>query len=445
MIWGGLLYLKKMDLRSVVSFSRARDRMIRGESDAVAVSRLRYIPTPASPWRRAQLRAGLVLYWMLSLGRRRFPSAEKRFAEAALLARDHDRRSFCYEEAALTGSDARFVLRWIAPPRLPEQVAMNYCKLHSAWYHPRQRVWYLELHDTLGVNRSAAVARCVVNCAGVWTDKVHAELGIKTPYKHVLSKGVFVGFLRPAEHRETLILDMGKNGDVLSLIPWGPVSMWGPTETIAPTIEEGFRVGAEDAAYLMERAHAHFNGRFTKERIVSLRCGIRPLAVARGFTKDCYSLDISRRHRIWKDPDRPWIAAYGGKLTGADLLAEAIARRIECHTPPSLPAGRTPAQTDAPVEWSTFPGLAGAVPSAAWCLKHEFCCTLEDYLRRRTNISQWVPREGLGWNNENLPAILGLATTFAGGDPRAARQLTDRYEQSVRERFDSVLKPLGPS
>ena len=42
------------------------------------------------------------------------------------------------------------------------------------------------------------------------------------------------------------------------------------------------------------------------------------------------------------------------------------------------------------IERERFPGLAEEVPSARSCAD-ESCWSLEDYLRRRTNISQWVP------------------------------------------------------
>jgi len=55
-----------------------------------------------------------------------------------------------------------------------------------------------------------------------------------------------------------------------------------------------------------------------------------------------------------------------------------------------------------------FPGLAGSWPSIAHCVQHEYCLTIEDYLRRRTNIAQWLPRGGLGRENENRDLIRRL-------------------------------------
>ncbi len=104
---------------------------------------------------------------------------------------------------------------------------------------------------------------------------------------------------------------------------------------------------------------------------------------------------------------------------------------------------RTPEESGVPVplpvEWDHFPGLKEKVPSLRWCIEHEQCLTLEDYLRRRTNISQWVPREGLGRDNENVPYLEQLALQFSGGDAVHARKLVLDYMESVETRFDSVL------
>lgn len=72
-------------------------------------------------------------------------------------------------------------------------------------------------------------------------------------------------------------------------------------------------------------------------------------------------------------------------------------------------------------------------------MEHEHCCTLEDYLRRRTNIAQWVPREGLGRNDENIPRLREMCLVLAKGDGVAADHHLTQYRTRVAERFDTVL------
>jgi hypothetical protein len=86
-----------------------------------------------------------------------------------------------------------------------------------------------------------------------------------------------------------------------------------------------------------------------------------------------------------------------------------------------------------------FPGLAEPVPSLDGCIENECCCTLEDYLRRRTNISQWTAREGLGQDNENWESLFNLALKLADGNPRKAKLMLNKYCQGVEENFDRLV------
>jgi len=89
--------------------------------------------------------------------------------------------------------------------------------------------------------------------------------------------------------------------------------------------------------------------------------------------------------------------------------------------------------------WDYFPHLHEPIPAARWCADREMCCTLEDYLRRRTNISQWVARGGLGRQDEHVPHINRLAQCFSGGDDHVARKAVLDYRQKITKTFDRVL------
>ena len=80
------------------------------------------------------------------------------------------------------------------------------------------------------------------------------------------------------------------------------------------------------------------------------------------------------------------------------------------------------------------------MPDAGWCKAHEFCCTLEDFVRRRTNIAQWVPRGGLGRRDENLPELRAVCQTLHDGDGRNAAADLARYRAKIADQFDTVLE-----
>jgi glycerol-3-phosphate dehydrogenase len=438
LVWGGLLYLRNFDLAAVFRFSRARDALIETQRDWVRPKTMRYIPADRGGPARQVVLAGLYLYWLMGLFHRRAPAQEKNFAEQKLIRHQAGRHALVYEEGALEHSDARFVLHWIMPHQSPEQVPLNYCAVAGGEYAKSDGLWRLRLEDMLTGHEFAARARTVINCAGPWVDEVNRLFGIRTPCRHLFSKGVYIGLRRPQAHQALLVFEMGRHGDVLTYMPWGPVSLWGPTETRIEDLEQ-YRADPADLAFLIEHANRNLDSAISRDDIVSLRCGVRPLVVPNSFARDVYPLEIPRNHRIVVDRHRPWVSFFGGKLTNCVDIAAAIYARLprDRLAPPRMNGVAHGAGAD--VEWTRFPGLDEPVPSARWCARHEFCRTLADYLRRRTNIAQWLPREGLGRHDEHLPEIERIALDLSGGDAAcAARQVAD-YRRSVAENFDQVI------
>jgi glycerol-3-phosphate dehydrogenase len=438
LIWGGLLYLRNLDFLSVFQLSIDRDRMIREMPSRISPRLMRYLPSVGRGRSRFLVQAGLWLYWMMGLGNRCPPASETTFDEMELVRPDVVRGSLTYEEAFLDCSDARFVFRWIAPHRLPGHVALNYCAV-SGEYAEADKNWHLDLEDMLSGKHYGARTRLVVNCAGVWTDQVNAEFGIRSPFRHALSKGVYLGVPRPLEHQSSLIFELNEHDDVITFLPWGPVSLWGPTETQVTSLSEGLMADGGDVDYLLEHYRRRFRRPLGREDIISIRCGIRPLVVDRDFDQKCYPLDLSRRQKVVRDSGRPWISCYGGKLTGCTRMASRVLRLVSKTIPPTGETGVPDDGWDRDLESTNFPGLADPIPSAAWCAKRELCCTLEDYLRRRTNIAQWVPRQGLGKNDEHVPVLRKFALHLAGGDRPLAEKLFERYRQNVVNTIDLLL------
>ncbi len=442
MIWGGLLYLKNLDFFSVYHFSRDRDELIKTHAGEIVPMSFRYIPNHEWGRNKYLVFLALYLYWILGNFRRQKPVFQKTFQELKLLCRRNGEGSFLYQEGFLKDSDSRFVLNWILSRQTEESFALNYCTLDAADYSPKDRQWTIHISDAIESRQCSGKARIILNCAGVWTDSVNRQFNIQSPYRHVMSKGVFIGYQRPEAHQTPIIFEMGEHGDTLTFIPWGPVSLWGPTETMEESIENGFSINPEDIHFLQRHAAKNLEPSLAGSKIISLRCGIRPLAVSRTFKADCYPLDISRYHKTAQDLDRPWISVYGGKISSCVSMAEKIVQKIAGQIAPSL-QGR-PFQTvrEYQKNQDTFPGLQADFPAIDWCVANEFCCTLEDYLRRRTNISQWLPREGLGFENENRAHLETLARRLPAFAGMSAEKHVDEYITGVTNRFDRLMAKI---
>ena len=235
---------------------------------------------------------------------------------------------------------------------------------------------------------------------------------------------------------------MGEHNDVISSIPWGPIKLWGPTETAIQDLESGFTASPNDIEFLLEHYNRRYRNTATRRDIVSFRCGVRPLAVDARYERNDYPLELSRRSRIAFDRSRAWISVYGSKLTGCENLAASVARDVErlIPVPQGVNGDWLVDESETPV--CSFPGLGDELPTIDWCMRREYCCTLDDYLRRRTNIAQWVPREGLGRNDEHVPVLRDLCLELARGDERQAERRLQEYRNRVALRFDRVLNEV---
>jgi len=263
------------------------------------------------------------------------------------------------------------------------------------------------------------------------TDEINRAAGIDSPYRHVLSRGVSLSVPRNPLHTSHLAIETG-GGTAMAYVPWGPVGMWGSTDTVHPDMDSAREIEPADIRSLLGQLNQHLASPVGPADIVSLRCGVRPVAVPRDTPVDEHSSSaLSRHHRVHADRSRRWISVYGGKLSGCTTLAREVQTRIAASigTRAAKARGNGPGADLAGAPTVRFPGLDEPVVSPSWSAANEGCRTLDDYLRRRTNIAQWIPRGGLGRHYEYLDHLHEIAAAIHGGDTANAAGDVDRYRQ----------------
>lgn len=426
LVWGGLLYLKELDLMTVIQLCRARNELMRGFPEQISVLNLRYWSSSGGNGRNpATVLLGLYAYWMLggfALGR---PST-KREAGASSLG---------YQEGMLRESDSRFVIDLIGSFHSEHCIALNYCRLIAAEFVRERGCWSVLLRDERTGTDYPAQARLIVNAAGVWTDQVNQLLQVESPFKHVFSKGVYLAFPRRTEQTEAEVYPMQTEDDVLTHVPWGPVMMWGPTETAVLDLESGLAPNREDIRFLLTNANRLLPEKVGAEDVVSVRCGIRPLAVPKNYSRDVYPLELSRRHQIVVNREKCALSLYGGKFTSSLRVASQTAKLIGRTMRPRFPK---PGEFIPPAERTIHGRLGANFVTAEWARDKEYCLTLDDYLRRRTPLAQWIPRMGLDRDGSGREELKKMAGAFAPG-PVEAEAMVEEYEQKVRRIYDPLL------
>ena len=429
MVWGGLLYLRQADIRAVLDLSRDRDRLISTRPDLVRPQSILYVPGIEES--SVAIRVALEAYWALAAGRRSRPHHLTQFPEQVLFATPQP-RAYTFEEATILESDARFVLALVQDAERCGARVQTYTRVDSISSH-RDRTWRLGLTDVLNGQTSEIEARCVLNAAGGWTDAVNARAGIRSPWRHTFSRGVSITVPRDAVHTRHIVVG-SRIGEALTLAPWGPVALWASTDTVHADLAEARRSDSSDIEALLEEYNRHFHPRRTMSDVISRRVGVRALPVKSDSAGPSAGVP-SRHHRIHADPARGWISIYGGKISGCLGLAAEVQTQVERCVAPRVGTAAPPpraSETELP-DTITFPGVAQPVVTTRWAIEHEHCRTLDDYLRRRTNIAQWIPCGGFGRHGEHTGTINTIALELCRGDHARASDALIRYRQSLNQ------------
>lgn len=408
LVWGGLLYLARGRVDEVWRWTHARDRLLADPASGVQPLPCAYRPDPA---RRSPLlvRAALLGYWALGGCRGPFPRARDGLLH--------------FREGLLTEHDARRA--WSRAAGVPGTV-LNWCVPTAATARPGG--WEVALDDRLDGLRTTVRCAMVVNAAGAWAGGVDALAGIDHGWDIVPSRGVSLVVAGCRDH--ALMVEHPDERDMLSLVPYpgADAAIWGSTETL--TDAAGALQPADDEILGLIRLHRRLIGPLDRRGLLAVRCGVRALAVKRG-TAARRSQDLTRSFRLLAHASG-WITILGGKLTGAQAVADAVATRVERRLGRRAPVVAEPPSVPPAVR---LPGLDLDLPDPAWCREHEQCWTLESWLRRRTPLAQVVPRGGLGWDDEHLPRLAGLLDPVFGVDALAAHAAAVAAEDARLDRL----------
>jgi len=289
-------------------------------------------------------------------------------------------------------------------------VAANRCSVVSV--NKRDKVFEVGLE--LDGEVITVESKCVVNASGVWSDSVRT-----------MDEGIDPGSIRPAKGvhvavpRELVDTDVAVvvpvPGDKRSVfvVPWGPVTYVGTTDTDYEGDVDGVGCTADDIDYLLSAINKSTTSELTAADVVGTWAGLRPLVVNEGSGR---TADLSRRHSVAVS-DSGMISVTGGKLTSyrrmaadaVDVVVEQLQLKRRCRTAGlSLVGAGQPPEGDA-LQAHLFArygtnervlramidvdpslgeplvdGLDYVKAEAIYAVRNEMATTLDDVLSRRT-------------------------------------------------------------
>lgn len=476
LIHGGLRYLEHGHLRMVFESSGERRRLLE-----LAPHLVRPLPFTWPVYAGARvpqwkLRAGMVLYDMLSLfrnaGLHESLDADETLAREPALRRKGLAGGEGYFDAAT--DDARLTLANAMGAALEGAVVVNHAEARALIFTDGA-VSGAIVRDTLTGNKFPVRARAVVSAVGPWTDELRRLESPDTRPSVRGTKGVHIAVPRERiGNRSALTLLSPIDGRVMFVLPAGAHAIIGTTDTPTDEPPAEVRASEADVAYLLRTASVFFpDAGLERADVVSAWAGIRPL-VAAAYGDGPSS--ASREHAVARSP-RGLITVTGGKLTTYRIIAADVVQEVEraLHRPPhAVPTADAPlpgtdfasldderraaakragsqatgdrlvfahgsawravlslGEEDASLLEPLAPGLPYLRAEVAWAVLRERACTISDVLVRRMPVAFETRDNG----RAAAATVAAIIAPLLGWDDKAVRRSLGEYEADAARMF----------
>ena len=344
-IHGGLRYLEYYEFRLVRESLIEREVILKAAPHIVWPLRL---VLPHSPEQRPVwlIWLGLFLYDHLG-GRKRLPATRSlnlRTASEGRVVRDKYTRAFEYSDCWV--DDARLVLLNALDAAKRGATVMSRTAAVSA--RRDGDAWVVELEGQGGDRERQTVrARCVVNAAGPWVEKVLNRVsGVNSQKAIRLVKGSHIimkkfwdgphGYV--LQNRDKRLIFVNPYMDDMTLIGTTDIPFDGNAEDVA--------IDGNEKSYLLDVINRYFKVDLKEDDILDAYSGVRPLYDDNAANPSA----VTRDYVFEVDPETPdggrapMLSVFGGKITTYRKLAEHALDKLKPFFPQMKGGwtGRTP-------------------------------------------------------------------------------------------------------
>jgi len=319
---GGLRYLEQRDVRLVREALHERELMLTRLAPHLVHPVTFLYPLKHRIWERPYVAAGLTIYDTLggkrSMPRHTYLSRSKALDKVPGLRADALVGAMQYgdgqaDDARHTMMVARTAVEHGAVVRTSTQVVRLLRETDVAGV---ERVVGAELRDTETGATCRVHSRVVINCTGVWTDDIQGMVSDHVPFRVRASKGIHITVPRERIASDTgLILRTEKS--VLFVIPWKDLWLIGTTDTDWHLDLAHPAASSSDIDYVLDHVNAVLASPLTREDIVSVYAGLRPLLAG----ESDQTSKLSREHAVSRIAPG-LVSIAGGKYTTYRVMAK---------------------------------------------------------------------------------------------------------------------------
>ena len=316
LIHGGLRYLEQLNVALVREALRERTLLLNTLCPHLTRPVPFLYPIQHRLWERFYVGSGIALYDTMGgrhgvpshrhLSRRKarqlFPSLKKDALVGAIQYYDGQ-----VDDARHTMMVARTAARYGALVATSARV--------TGFLREGDRVAGARVRDLETGEEVAVRARQVINAAGVWTDEVQEMVGGRGQFKVRASKGVHLLVPRNRIHSSTGIISRTEKS-VLFIIPWDSHWIIGTTDTDWALDLAHPAASQSDIDYLLGQANRLLANPLTREDVVGVYAGLRPLLAGESESTS----KLSREHAV-VSPMPGLVMVAGGKYTTYRVMA----------------------------------------------------------------------------------------------------------------------------
>lgn len=337
LVHGGVRYLAQGEIGLVFEALKERGRLL-NNAPHLTENQPFIIPI-YSFFDRWKYSIGLKIYdWMagkLRLGKSRFISRKVTLNRLPQIKPEGLRGGIVYHDGQF--DDARLALAIAQTCESMGGCILNHVPVLDVTKNSQGKVDGVSVKDSLSGRKYGIKAKAVVNATGVFADKIlrmdQPDIG-KTiqPSQgiHLVLDRSFLG------GQDALMIPATSDGRVLFAVPWQDKLVVGTTDTLREKAKMEPRPLTKEIAFILDTARLYLKEAPTREDVLSVFAGLRPLAAPKeGSMK---TKEISRSHKIIV-ADSGLITLTGGKWTtfrkmGEDTV-DAVGKVIGARFSPS--------------------------------------------------------------------------------------------------------------
>ena len=335
--WGGIKYMESQEYFLVNRLCKSRNHLMR--SYPSTVKEVRFLTTIAKGFRFPAffVYLGTWLYWFFG----RFFTRTPRWLSASTLATYEPsidtaqaRAGIEYSDAYLYDNDARFVFNFIRTAMNYGCVAANYVESLGAVRENaagnERGVWSIDARDNIDGSEFTIRAKVLINACGPYVDTHNGLSRQETEHCHLFSKGIHLIVDQITSVRRILTF-FASDGRMFFVIPMGSKTSVGTTDVQVDSPEVS--VTAEDRAFVLENINAllKLDKPICEQDIIAERCGVRPLAQNRAAAGQAVAnwVKLSRKHVIDTNRDHAHLSIFGGKITDCLNVGDEVAQLVQ--------------------------------------------------------------------------------------------------------------------